>query len=231
MDVVTNGNKDCYYYKKSEYLAPTFITNLVSNNSFVEKYGWTGNCFSNTAVNDEKSSAIVEAKTDPDIFEYFGTEQLTSKTYTSYIKLASSVEATATPMVVEDSFYANRAKLKNLANGDKYVFAWRLREDKGNLFDKIDSIDVAEWEYDPTLSCYNKKGKSALMTINSESTIDEKTINTETYSGEYDENGAPIMLSTTETYKYAIATVNNSKFTESTFKKSKVRTFFTLKKG
>lgn len=229
VDVVTNGNKDCYYYKKSEYLAPTFITNLVSNNSFVEKYGWTGNCFSNTAVDDEKSSAIVEAKTDPDIFEYFGTEQLASQTYTSYLKLTSSAEATATPMVVEDSFYANRAKLKNLANGDKYVFAWRLRE--GELFDKIDSIDVAEWEYDPTLSCYNKKSKSALMTINSESVVDNKIITTETYSDKYDENGAPITFPTSKTYKYAIATVNNSKFTESTFKKSKVRTFFTLKNG
>ena len=233
VDVVTKNGEDYYYYKKSEYSGPTFISNLISNNSFVEKYGWTGNCFSNIPIANEKSNAKVEAKTEPDIFEYFGTGQLANRTYTSYIKLiapeADPETPAAIPMVVEDSFYANRAKLKNLANGDKYVFAWRLKS--GNLFDKIDSIDVAEWEYDPDFSCYNKKNKKAFMTINANSIIQEKEIKIETYSGEYDENGAPVMTFIPETYKFVIATVDNSKFTESTFKKSKVRTFFTLKSG
>lgn len=229
VDVVTKNGEDYYYYKKSEYSGPTFISNLISNNSFVEKYGWTGNCFSDVPVTNEKSNAKVEAKTEPDIFEYFGTGQLANRTYTSYIKLIAPETPAAIPMVVEDSFYANRAKLKNLANGDQYVFAWRLKN--GDLFDKIDSIDVAEWEYDSNFSCYNKKNKKAFMTINADSIIQEKEIKIETYSGEYDENGAPVMTLIPETYKFVIATVDNSKFTESTFKKSKVRTFFTLKSG
>lgn len=231
VDVVTKNGKDYYYYKKSEYSGPTFISNLISNNSFVEKYGWTGNCFSNIPVANEKSNAKVEAKTEPDIFEYFGTDKWANRTYTSYIELtapAADPEApAAVPMVVEDSFYANRAKLKNLANGDKYVFAWRLKS--GNLFDKINSIDVAEWEYDPDLSCYNKKSKKAFMTIDADSTIQEKEIKIETY--QQDENGTTTTILIPEIYKFVIATVNNSKFTESTFKRSKVRTFFTLKNG
>lgn len=231
VDVVTKNGKDYYYYKKSEYSGPTFISNLISNNSFVEKYGWTGNCFSNIPVTNEKSNAKVEAKTEPDIFEYFGTDKWANRAYTSYIELtapAADPEApAAVPMVVEDSFYANRAKLKNLANGDKYVFAWRLKS--GDLFDKIDSIDVAEWEYDSNFSCYNKKSKEAFMTINAGSTIQEKEVKIETY--QQDENGTTTTILIPETYKFVIATVNNSKFTESTFKRSKVRTFFTLKNG
>lgn len=227
VDVVTKNGEDYYYYKKSEYSGPTFISNLISNNSFVEKYGWTGNCFSDIPVANEESNAKVEAKTEPDIFEYFGTGQLANRTYTSYIKLIAPEAPAAIPMVVEDSFYANRAKLKNLANGDKYVFAWRLKS--GNLFDKINSIDVAEWEYDSNFSCYNKKNKEAFMTINAGSTIQEKEIKIENY--QQDENGTTTTIFIPETYKFVIATVNNSKFTESTFKRSKVRTFFTLKNG
>jgi hypothetical protein len=121
-------------------------------------------------------------------------------------------------MVVEDSFHANRSKVKTLNNGDKYVIAWITQE--GDLFNAVASIDVADWEYDIDSSCYKKTFIDAQP--NSFIHIDEsnrplsKTVGSE-------ENK--------KTYNYIIAQVSNSNFTETTFKQSKVRTFFTLNGG
>jgi hypothetical protein len=251
VDVVKKADKDkeYYHYKKSEYFAPTFITNLISNNNFTEKSGWTGNCFHNT--NDPKAmpkdmDAKVEAKTDPDLYDKFGTSDFISTTYTPYLKIQAppfsktenGVTTTTTydekyiPMVVEDSFHSNRAKIENLANGDQYVFAWRLkgeeRASQTKLFEKVASIDVAEWDHDTDLSCYKKGNKLSLMTINGGSEVSTKTIKFETYTGNYNEDGTPEKEIKEIKYFYTIVTVGNSTFTETTFKKAKVRTFFTL---
>ena len=246
VDVVkkADSDKEYYHYKKSEYFAPTFITNLISNNNFTEKSGWTGNCFHNT--NDPEAmpkdmDAKVEAKTDPDLYAEFGTGNFTSATYTPYLKIqappfdGTTYDEKYVPMVVEDSFHSNRTKIENLTDGDQYVFAWRLKgEEEANqtkLFEQVESIDVAEWDHDTDLSCYKKGNKLPLMNINKDNEILTKTIKFETYTGNYNEDGTPEKEAKEIEYFYTIATVDNSTFTESTFKKSKVRTFFTLKRG
>lgn len=214
---VEKDGKVYNYYTESTYEAPTFITNIVSNNSFTITSGWTGNCFGSSGNAGDTYDAIVEAKTTPDAIETLKNEGLTAETkFTPYLAIkwpkdsnGNLVTGNFTPMVIESGFYDNRVNIDSFKNGDKFVFAWCLKDNK-NLFDYIEKIEVANWEHDNNKSCYIKDKDKCYMTIQQE---------------------AGTIMSEDKTYHYAIGQVQNSGFTETQFKKSKVRTFLTLKQN
>lgn len=217
---VEKDGKVYNYYTENTYEAPAFITNIVSNNSFTNTSGWTGNCF-DSSKSDENAGdtydAIVAAKTTPDAIDTLKNEGLTAETkFTPYLEISwpkdsnnNLVTGNFTPMVIESGFYDNRVNIDSFKNGDKFVFAWCLKDNK-NLFDYVDKIEVANWEHDNNKSCYIKEDSKCYMTIQQE---------------------AGTITSEDKTYHYAIGQVQNSSFTETQFKKSKVRTFFTLKQN
>lgn len=217
---VEKDGKKYNYYTESTYEAPTFITNIVSNNSFTYTSGWTGNCFGSSGSVENAGDtydAIVAAKTTPDAIKTLEEKGLTAETiFTPYLEISwpkdsnnNLVTGNFTPMVIESGFYDNRVNINSFKNGDKFVFAWCLKNNK-NLFDYIEKIEVANWEHDNNKSCYIKDKNKCYMTIQQE---------------------AGMITSEGKTYHYAIGQVQNSSFTETQFKKSKVRTFLTLKQN
>ena len=205
------------YYTENTYEAPIFITNIVSNNSFTNTSGWTGNCFGSSGNAGDTYDAIVAAKTTPDAIDTLKNEGLTAETnFIPYLEASWPTDSNGnlitgnfTPMVIESGFYDNRVNIDSFKNGDKFVFAWYLKDNK-NLFDYIEKIEVANWEHDNNKSCYIKDDSKCYMAIQQE---------------------AGTVALKDRTYHYAIGQVRNSNFTETQFKKSKVRTFFTLKQN
>ena len=217
---VEKGGKVYNYCTENTYEAPTFITNIVSNNSFTNTSGWTGNCFGSSKSTENAGDtydAIVAAKTTPDAMETLESKGFTAETnFTPYLEISwpkdsnsNLVTGNFTPMAIESGFYDNRVNIDSFKNGDKFVFAWCLKDNK-NLFDYVEKIEVANWDHDNNKSCYIRDDSKCYMTIQQE---------------------AGTVVSEDKTYHYAIGQVHNSNFTETQFKKSKVRTFFTLKQN
>jgi hypothetical protein len=119
-----------------------------------------------------------------------------------------------TPIVIEEGLYTNRIHLDSFKNGDKFVLAWRTKDDK-SLFSSISEINIASWEHNNDISCYTRSG-SSYITI--DSNTDTSTTTREINNVKYN-------------YEYVICTVANSSFTESSLKTSKIKTFFSLKSG
>jgi hypothetical protein len=67
-------------------------------------------------------------------------------------------------MVIESGFYDNRVNIDSFKNGDKFVFAWCLKDNK-NLFDYVEKIEVTNWNHDNDKSCYIRDDSKCYMTI------------------------------------------------------------------
>lgn len=162
------GTTDLYYgYTDVEYIAPTFITNLIDNSEFTNTNGWT------PAITGEgQKKPGIEAKYGQwfeiedeagttkkfvTIEEDWGNQNFKDVTRESVLYIQNEFKG----YVINNGFYNNRVSLKNIAPNEQFVLMVKMRDGNGNYITNPSSY------FTPTLQNVNFNSNTGFHVFNS----------------------------------------------------------------
>lgn len=160
--------KEHYGFTESEYISPTYVTNMITNSEFTSNSGWTGGYYGITKNAKSKYAITPEAvlgKFDKGKQQFSTvTELLRAGTYNeqerylSYLKIQVPAFGTSnTPVLLNSGMYDLRGKIKPLTLGEEWIFNAVILDDKGEEqnIEEYFEIKIGQVYYNTSQSTHN----------------------------------------------------------------------------
>ena len=235
-----NSDNTWHEYTETKYESPILIQNLISNTAFKSTTGWTGQYLTELAKRtNEEGEIIYEAKngnqvktrgatrdviTDPDIIEDLLNGEYTEDT--KYTPCLRAIFKTWDSILINSGTFDNRKVIKNFSANQKFVLAWKFRDDAeewyideqfGDAWYKRRFVPITSWNFLKNFNVYvgeHQYNVAGNCYITPGNTI----INFSEISGTYTSNN--------EQYYYAIGqVVSNYNKTDNEFLADKYQLF------